>query len=145
MASSSSSSYVPLGFDEDDDEYANMDYEQEGESSGIGVGGRFRRDGCIFIPPDGIKGMGSPIFIIVNEAGELIEIEQWRERHPDYMKMKGREWRAKRKAQREAIDAAASVTPPDASAVASPLPAGATDCCATDFPSDATPVGNAPA
>lgn len=73
MASSSSSSYVPLGFDEDDDEYANMDYEQEGESSGIGVGGRFRRDGCIFIPPDGIKGMGSPIFIIVNEAGELID------------------------------------------------------------------------
>ena len=30
--------------------------------------------------------------------------QEWRERHPDYMKMKGREWRAKRKAQREAIE-----------------------------------------
>ena len=29
---------------------------------------------------------------------------QWRERHPNYMKIKGREWRAKRKAQRLAIE-----------------------------------------
>eukprot|EP01043_Picozoa_sp_COSAG02_P068221 COSAG02_NODE_11252_length_1759_cov_20.305167_2_plen_159_part_00 len=29
---------------------------------------------------------------------------EWRARHPDYMRQKGREWRARRKRQREAIE-----------------------------------------
>ena len=30
--------------------------------------------------------------------------QEWRARNPDYMRQKGREWRAKRKAQRLAIE-----------------------------------------
>jgi shikimate kinase len=30
--------------------------------------------------------------------------QEWRARNPNYMKIKGREWRARRKAQREAIE-----------------------------------------
>jgi hypothetical protein len=61
-----------------DDEYSNMrggdeEYEMEGEGSGVQIGARYRRDGCLFLPPRGVKGMGKPIFVILNEAGELID------------------------------------------------------------------------
>ena len=51
-----------------DDEYSNMrggdeEYEMEGEGSGVQIGARYRRDGCLFLPPRGVKGMGKPIFV----------------------------------------------------------------------------------
>jgi hypothetical protein len=62
-------------YDDSEDEYDNMgrndDYEIEGDGSGVQIGARYRRDGCIFIPP--VKQMGKPVFVILNEAGELID------------------------------------------------------------------------
>ena len=64
-------------YDDSDDEYSNMDgnneYEKEGEGSGVSVGAKFQRDGCIYVPHESAKGIGRAVFIILNENGDMID------------------------------------------------------------------------